>query len=72
MERSAKRGSGASVTLARKGEMTMIPEYQFYHGAALAVLVSRREFTGLSRIVDLGAAYAARPVWYSSRSHVLD
>jgi len=36
----------------------MIPEYQFYHGAALSVLVSRREFTGLSRIVDLGSAYA--------------
>jgi hypothetical protein len=36
----------------------MISEYHFYHGAALSILVSRTEFTGLSRIPDLGSAYA--------------
>lgn len=35
-----------------------IADYHFYHGAALSVLVSRNEFTGLSRITDLGPAYA--------------
>lgn len=39
-----------------------IGEYHFYHGAALSVLVSRTEFTGLSRIVDIGPAYAVNNV----------
>ena len=39
-----------------------IAEYHFYHGAALSVLVSRIEFTGLSRITDIGPAYAVNNV----------
>lgn len=40
----------------------MIARYHFYHGAALSMLVSRNEFTGLSRITDLGSAYAINNV----------
>jgi hypothetical protein len=36
-----------------------IAEYHFYHGAALSLIVSRGEFTGLVRIPEIGgAAYA--------------
>jgi hypothetical protein len=35
-----------------------IADYHFYHGAALSILVSQSDFTGLSRIPDLGNAYA--------------
>lgn len=35
-----------------------IPDYHFYHGLALSVLISRNAFTGLSRITDIGPAYA--------------
>ncbi len=35
-----------------------IPEYHFYHGAALSVLVSSQPFTGLTRITDISSAYA--------------
>ena len=40
----------------------MIPEYHFYHGAALSTLVSRTEFTVVSRIDNLGSAYAVNNV----------
>jgi len=36
-----------------------IPEYHFYHGAALSLIVSQGQFTGLARMPELGkAAYA--------------
>ncbi|MBI4797068.1 MAG: hypothetical protein HY790_14735 [Deltaproteobacteria bacterium] len=33
-----------------------ISDYHFYHGAALSLIVSRGEFTGLARIKDAGSA----------------